>query len=51
MSNRWSFARIFSVLWSGIDGVRKVLSGATTIREVLKAVKSAEGVDQVSEVV
>jgi len=25
MSNRWSFARIFSVLWLGIDGVRKVL--------------------------
>ena len=25
MSNRGSFARIFSVLWSGIDGVRKVL--------------------------
>ncbi len=25
MSNRASFARIFSVLWSGIDGVRKVL--------------------------
>ena len=25
MSNRWSFARILSKLWSGIDGVRKVL--------------------------
>jgi len=25
MSNRASFTRIFSVLWSGIDGVRKVL--------------------------
>ena len=25
MSNRWSFARIFSRLWSGIDAVRKVL--------------------------
>ncbi len=25
MSNRGSFARIFSMLWSGIDGIRKVL--------------------------
>ena len=25
MSNRWSFTWIFSKLWSGVDGVRKVL--------------------------
>jgi protease-4 len=25
MSNRWSFKSIFSKLWSGVDGVRKVL--------------------------
>lgn len=25
MSKNWSFARIFSKLWSGIDGVRKIL--------------------------
>jgi type IV pilus assembly protein PilB len=31
------------------DGKRKVLQGHTTIREVLKAVKSAEGVEKVGE--
>ena len=31
------------------DGVRKILSGSTSIREVLKAVRSAEGIEDVEE--